>query len=90
MKALWADMKKSLLNLNSISRTALRIGIPLCMAAFAASALLYFAAGQWGDYYTLTRCSGELAVCARDSLTALVASALIGEIIIRAGLPPTP
>lgn len=89
MKALLLDVKKSLMNLNAISRTALRIGFPICLAAFSACILLYMAAGQWGSYDTLVRWSGELAVCAHDSLTALIASALIGEIIIRAGLPPS-
>ncbi len=88
MKALLTEMKNSLIHWNPISRTAVRVGLAVCMAAFSACVLLYLAAGSYpAEYYTLMRWCRELAICARDSLTAVVAAALIGEIIVRAGLP---
>lgn len=83
------EMKQSLRGWNPISRAAVRIGIPACALAFTACVLLYMAAGRLGDYYTLMRWCGDLAACARDSLTAILASAMIGEIIVRAAIPPS-
>lgn len=83
------EVKSSLRGWNPISRGAVRFGVPMCALAFAVCALLYVAAGRLGDYYTLLRWCGELATCARDSLTAVLASAMIGEIIVRAAIPPS-
>ncbi|MFR8011826.1 MAG: hypothetical protein ACLU8W_08745 [Clostridia bacterium] len=83
------EVKSSLRGWNPISRRAVRFGVPACALAFTACAMLYIAAGRIGDYYTLLRWCGELATCARDSLTAILASAMIGEIIARAAIPPS-
>ena len=88
MRALLREMKNSLTHLNPISHTALYLGAGACALAFTACALLYMAAGAYpAEYYTLMRWCREPATCARDSLTAVAAAALIGEIIVRAGLP---
>lgn len=87
MKALLSEVKSSLRGWNPISRNTVRFGVMACAFAFTACALLYMAAGRVGDYYMLMRWCRELAVCARDSLTAVLASAMIGEIIVRAAIP---
>lgn len=87
MRALLVEVKNSLCGWNPISRYTVRFGVMACAFAFTACALLYMAAGRVGDYAVLMRWCTEIAVCTRDSLTAVLASAAIGEIIVRAALP---
>lgn len=89
MKALLTEMKSSLRGWNPISRNVVRFGVMACALAFTVCALLYMAAGRVGEYDVLLRWCRELATCTRDSLTAVLASAMIGEIIVRAVIPPS-
>lgn len=85
MQKLLSELHETVHTMHRLPKLLLLYGGMLVLFLFAASAVTYLIAGRLGEYHALMILSGDLFVCAKDTLSAAIVPALLIEIVLRAG-----